>query len=311
MPRPSLAEDRPIRATHRRHHGITEKNSFSRIVRIGGQSLKELLPDPNEEGHPVKDASLPSTVCSWMGLREGERIPSGPLILEVLHVSEKCGVFIVEGENLKWAIDTTAVKDPSVVSEASALIVQVKTAVGEKVAQRRAVKIVGSALAQPLEARDEQVPAEFFAEARAFVAATQREALQSYYLCAAFVAVAILAPVLTISASWISPGLQLYAIASALGTVGAMVSVAVRFRSLKIDRYTSHRFTMIGGASRIVFGGLFAATLLLFQKADVVLAFAKDQVELSAVASLLAGFSERLIPELLEKFETKVQGSVK
>lgn len=94
--------------------------------------------------------------------------------------------------------------------------------------------------------------------------------------------------------------------ASALGATGAVMSVVQRFQTIPIERYTSKLFTVIGGSSRVIYGAGFGALFLLFLKAGLILQIAADRSYLLAAAALLAGFSERAMPELLEALDRQL-----
>ena len=61
---------------------------------------------------------------------------------------------------------------------------------------------------------------------------------------------------------------------------------------------------MFEAGARIFFGGMFGATLVLFQKAKLLLTIAEGNFYAIGSFALVAGFSERLIPELISSLET-------
>lgn len=102
-----------------------------------------------------------------------------------------------------------------------------------------------------------------------------------------------------------------FALSAAAGALGAALSVSQRFRSIPIDRFASRRFTVTGGVSRVVFGALFGVVFLMFQKSGLILAAIESNSFAISTAALVAGFSERLIPELIGTVESKLlQGGV-
>ena len=74
-----------------------------------------------------------------------------------------------------------------------------------------------------------------------------------------------------------------------------------------MERDASRRFTAISGGSRIVFGCIFGAVFLLLQKAGILLGNISENPFFLHAAAFVAG-SERLIPEVLEKFESRITG---
>jgi len=89
------------------------------------------------------------------------------------------------------------------------------------------------------------------------------------------------------------------------------VSVSQRFRSIPIEPYSSGLYTSISAVTRAFFGALFGALFMLLHKGGVLLAFAADRLPLLYAAAFVAGFSERLMPEVLERFERTVSDSTK
>jgi hypothetical protein len=176
-----------------------------------------------------------------------------------------------------------------------------------KSARRRGLKIIGTALHEAFMSRALGDRRDYFKSATEFVNLRQREALQMNYFAMALLAivVAILALLLLVR----TEAVQAYAIAGIMGGIGAFVSVAQRFRSIPIDRYSSFAYTALGGISRILFGIIFGAILRLMQEAGLVLNVASNEPALLALASFIAGFSERLIPDLLQQFESGLSDS--
>jgi hypothetical protein len=144
-----------------------------------------------------------------------------------------------------------------------------------------------------------------FEAARDYVKTRQAERLQTAYLLAVLLTGAILAVVGVIAWTRLDNAIQReFVIAVSLGGLGAVVSVAQRFRSIVIERYGSLFFTAVAGIARVLFGGLFGFTFVILQKSGVVLAGTSGNTYAIAAASLAAGFSERLIPDLVGKIET-------
>jgi hypothetical protein len=98
-----------------------------------------------------------------------------------------------------------------------------------------------------------------------------------------------------------------FVIGVSLGAMGAVLSVSQRFRTIVINRYGSLLFTIIAGSARVLFGALFGLTLLIFQKSGFVLAGIGDNPYSLAAATLVAGFSERLIPDLVGTIESSME----
>lgn len=99
--------------------------------------------------------------------------------------------------------------------------------------------------------------------------------------------------------------LQISWICPLAGAIGALASTFERSSKLRIDPFSSNSHIILQGIIRIILGLLFGLIALILVKANILLGLAKENVWLLLSISLAAGFSERLIPEALRKFETQ------
>ncbi|MEP6743260.1 MAG: hypothetical protein ABJB61_12230, partial [bacterium] len=88
------------------------------------------------------------------------------------------------------------------------------------------------------------------------------------------------------------------------GSVGACISVLQRNPSLDVDPWMSNGYLRLQGITRIVLGFIFGCIFVLASKANFVLGVVRNNPYSLLVLCIVAGFSERLIPELLSKFES-------
>jgi hypothetical protein len=249
---------------------------------------------------PSAQAAIP-----WLAYRAGETDSDGAKILELVASTPSYSVYLTEPESLSWQIDMDTCVDAHL-STAEAVILgsQVNMTIGRKRIRLRAKHAIGLALAKALQDRVGGDQRSFFVEPEEYIDALRRESLHLHYLLSAFlVAVAIATAGMVLHFVYRDSDFMLAAL---LGGVGAFVSVAQRFRTIPIERYSSSPYTSIAGVSRILLGAIFGSLFLLLHKSDLVLSLAKQQHYLLATASFVAGFSERLVPEMLERFEGKV-----
>jgi hypothetical protein len=237
----------------------------------------------------------------------GDVLPHGAVVTEVVQLSETCGVYIIAGDKLHWLLldEDMPVDHGRSTGIAMDLLTQLDALALPKDTHRRGLKIIGSCLHEALTTHNAHDRRTQFSRAQQFVTTRVRERLQIWYFSTAVAATFLLSALLALVWSQVD-GAGTYAMAGLLGGVGAFVSIAQRFRSIPIERYSSYSYTALGGISRIVFGAIFGELLLLMQKAGLVLALADTQPFLLALACFVAGFSERLIPELLEQFESRL-----
>lgn len=88
------------------------------------------------------------------------------------------------------------------------------------------------------------------------------------------------------------------------GFLGTFISVFERSKSLLIDDCDSTSLIILQGILRVVLGGIFG--LIAYSAATTGLAFSifKDSVASLILLGIAAGFSERLIPELIQGFSS-------
>jgi hypothetical protein len=246
----------------------------------------------------------------WLAYRAGETDSGGAKILELVASTPSYSVYLTEPESLAWQIDMDICVDAHL-STAEAVILgsQVNTTIGRKRIRLRAKHAIGLALAKALQDRVAGDQRSFFVEPREYIDALRRESLHLHYLLSAFLAAVAIATG-GIALHIVVPSAD-FILAALLGSVGVFVSVAQRFRTIPIERYSSSLYTSIAGVSRILLGAIFGSLFLLLHKSDLVLSLARQQPYLLATASFVAGFSERLVPEMLERFESKMTSDEK
>jgi hypothetical protein len=266
-------------------------------------AIMALTPQPNlTEGDP-------STTPRWMRYKKGSRDVGDIEITELLHQSPKGAIYLTPGDNLVWDEEENVGKHwERSKAEAINLLTPVKTTIKDTTDRNRSLKMLAAGLNRALNAPATDTDVDFLVEAREFIRARQLEILQVWYFVAAVVTVVVTTVTLfLIIRKVLAP--REFLIAALLGGVGAIISVSQRFRSINMERYASRRFTAIGGCSRIVFGCMFGAVFLLFQKGGIVLSVANGQPYLLAAAAVVAGFSERAIPEVLAQVEHQIATS--
>jgi hypothetical protein len=260
-----------------------------------------------EQSHP--DAANIDSDRPWLKYRVGDNGDAGDRIVSIFQRSRQCIVFLNPDGNPQWEYHPSCVDAEASSTVAMALIIQVNTAVLRLGTKRRLFGIIADSLAYALDTRVANDTRDFFQSVRAAVEGAQREALHLTYLAASTAAAGVIAgTLLPLAVNLFAEPYRVFAICVAMACLGALVSVWLRFAKIPIQSYTSHLYTAIGGISRVVFGAFFGAAFLLLQRAGLVLTILNDEYALAA-AALVAGFSERLIPELLASFESKLGGA--
>ena len=87
----------------------------------------------------------------------------------------------------------------------------------------------------------------------------------------------------------------------AAGTIGSLVSTLQRVQSLEYRRFMSWFHIAWQGFTRVVLGMTFGGIAVVAMQADLLLGAFKQDMFAIFVAAMAAGFSERLIPDLLTR----------
>lgn len=257
---------------------------------------------------PVKPTNGDGAVPPWLGYDVGSKTGTGDTIKEILHRSNKSFIFIDQDERLQWEFDNEiAVDGDASISQAIDLLAQLND-IGFKGKQRRRVlSLIGAALSRAFDERMPGSATDFFKDARDLLFNHRSETLQIVYVASAFVATAIFSAVGFIGGYLAGNAIiQSFFYAASLGSIGALISLSERFREIPITKYTSQTYTVFGGAARIFFGALFGIIMVLLQRGGLVLTVIQDNSFATASLAFVAGFSERLIPELLGNIERRI-----
>jgi hypothetical protein len=99
---------------------------------------------------------------------------------------------------------------------------------------------------------------------------------------------------------------QTIALAAAAGAAGAWASILQRVWTLVLPANETPRHLMLQGATRIMVGSLFSVAALAAIKANLLLPAAAGTRWSLGLVTFVAGFSERLIPDLVSRLELQV-----
>jgi hypothetical protein len=249
-----------------------------------------------------------SNPLRWLLYKPGGRDAEDNEIEVVIHKSQRGAIYLAKDEDLRWdEINDLGAHWHRSTAEAINLLTPVKSTIKNRTDRNRALKMLAAGLARALEERTADSDEDYLLKAREFIRARELEILRLWYFVAAFVTVVVITTIaLGINTRSAGSLLREFSIAAICGGIGAMISVSERFRSIEVERYSSRRFIAVGASSRIFFGFIFGAAFLLFHKGGLLLNVANNQPFLLAAAALVAGFSERAIPEVLAQVEHQI-----
>jgi len=231
---------------------------------------------------------------------------TGETVQEILQFGTKGIIFLNKKGELVWEYDDSCPNGVSATGFASGLNAQASILGLRRTGLRRVQRLIAAGLASAFDDPTPREGASFFDDARALLLVAQTETLQRTYLISVLL---VAAAISSIGLYFASLALQPYAdfaLASAMGSVGALVSVSQRFGEIKLERYASRSFTSIAAVARVFLGAIFGAVLFLLQRGGIVLSVTADNRYTLAAFALAAGFSERLVPDLIGALEAKV-----
>jgi hypothetical protein len=248
------------------------------------------------------EAAIPEPV--WLSYHVGGKDVHGQVITSLPYRSQEVCVYIVEGERIGWHFSGNEGADSDrSVAEVNVLSTELKIMFPKGSILKRGIYLIAADFAEALTMRRSADERDLFAPAREFIGARRRESLHIAYLVSAFftmIALGVFGLSLSTSAEY-----RQFLVAASFGSLGSFVSIAQRLKNTPIERFSSRRYTAIAGVSRSLLGSIFGMLFLLFQKAGLVLSFAGTNTFILYAVAVAAGFSERLVPQLLERFESQ------
>jgi hypothetical protein len=98
----------------------------------------------------------------------------------------------------------------------------------------------------------------------------------------------------------LTPNLNLFLIGLFGGVCGAVISVFQRAQKLQVSLYEHNRTIVIQGLVRVGLGCAFGVIALIACKAGLFLNFMNESNSRLLILAIIAGFSERLVPDFIE-----------
>lgn len=94
-----------------------------------------------------------------------------------------------------------------------------------------------------------------------------------------------------------------YIMAMGCGLTGGLLSILIKSKEIKYSLLTQTKYIIFQGFLKLIISGIFGVLTLFLINAELVLAPLKHKIELLLFLSFIAGFSERFVPDILNKFE--------
>lgn len=244
-------------------------------------------------------------------LRVGETDHSGDKISFIIGWNAHVMIYMVEGDHLKIhaAPDRPTEREIEILKIFDRLysLISLSLRKGKTLSLKHDL---GGALYHALSDRDATGPvSEYFTDVSEHIHTRALDAARFVYVLSGFATALICSVILWLL--YLSPWTQGATISILLlggigGAVGSAVSIFARSNTVEISPFKESVFTAFQGASRIALGALFGFVFVCCVKADILLGVLSDKPSGLFAFSILAGFSETFVPELLKRMETEI-----
>jgi uncharacterized protein YegP (UPF0339 family) len=217
-------------------------------------------------------------------------------------------VFTTTDNQLRWRYKANDGVVPfrllGAVSEFDSIMATIAVSV-PKAYRKETYHQLGKALFAAFHTPEGTRPGSEFRKVRLFVRKKAKERARLSYVLASLAAATVL-ELVVLPIYFLTPAsnLKLVILGGCFGAIGATISVLQRNPSLELDPWMSTRYHALQGVTRIVLGFIFGGTFVIASKANFVLGVIRNNPYPLLILCIVAGFSERLIPELLGKFES-------
>lgn len=226
----------------------------------------------------------------------------------MLGESSVASVFTTKDNQLRWKYRANGGNVPASLRPAIAHFDTIMSTIKVSVAkpyQRECYHRLGKALFGALHGPEGTEVANQFRAVRLLVRTKAKERARLVYVVASLAATMLLSLfILPLYKYVTNPEIRLITLGGCFGSIGACISVLQRNPSLDIDPWMSNGYLKLQGITRVVLGFIFGCIFALASKANFVLGVVRDNPYPLLVLCIVAGFSERVIPELLSKFES-------
>ena len=238
--------------------------------------------------------------------QSGDTGEGGAVIGEILGSNPYFIVFLTERHGLRWELDDDLI--PNHFSRCILRFDDLQSMILGSVPRKKIRDGLKNSLGRALFAAVSSSDGD--AAMKAFDAAEQRieseidtHARVYYVFSAVLASIVILAGFLiALGFGWFD-SFRSYLLGALGGSLGATVSVLLRGSEIEIPRYSTPREHVFQGLSRVFLGFLSGGAIVILIKAELILGIARNNAPSICAFGLVAGFSERYLPSILQKVE--------
>lgn len=234
-------------------------------------------------------------------------VVNGCQVKLVLGQNRMFSVFTTEDGQLRWNYGKPEDEVPDekqlAISIFDELLTEIRTEVPAK-SQELALHRLGKALFQAVTTISTLDIDVHFKSVRKYIdTVTLREARLRYVIAFLLSCLAVETSLLIADAHTEGMPINEYFWLATAGVAGSAISVLSRSSRLPLDKEAGVTLTVIQGGLRPLLGALFAEFALIAYKGDLAFSFAKDHPYALIAIAWIAGFSERLVPEMMSHLE--------
>lgn len=238
-------------------------------------------------------------------------ITTGEAIVHVAGQTNRVGVYVVNGNRIRWEWYESAIL-PSELHRANSRLEDIFFRIGATIPESKRAALISQAagaLFSALNANDGTLDPHFRAISAQL--AFSSNANQSFrYLTGAALGLGIVALAAMALSSWTTVPTPIL-IGIAAGAFGALLSVLQRIRDLGLSRYAHLWYSFFQGLARSLLGVFFGLFFVFANQGEIILSAYKSNYWAMAAFAALAGVSERFIPELIKRLESGSENAAK
>lgn len=244
--------------------------------------------------------------------RVGDPCGTGQTINAVLGQSETAAVYTTTDHHLRWNYRANDGRVPKellpAISTFDSLMADIKAIVPAP-HRGAAFTRLGKALFAALDGSDHSLIDSAFEPVRKFVHEMCLQHARFHYTVAFLLFSTLLVTITGIAIQGLQnlpSSNEMLLIGGFWGMIGSVISVLQRSRSLELDPRSDLKLLRMQGAARGLLGFLFGVFVVLAVHGELVLGILRDHPDALLPIAVVAGFSERLVPEIMRKLEVSL-----
>jgi hypothetical protein len=246
-------------------------------------------------------------------LKVGEASASGQIVASILGQSSKVTVFTTQDKHLRWQYHENNGDIPEaqlpILNEFDSLMSDVRVFVPQH-NQLEAYTRLGKALFFALNSKETPDQIKSFDAVKSFITQSSTQRARFIYTAFALGAALLAIIVLLLVSCFLFSQFSLYFYGAIFGATGAAVSVMQRSKDIELDVRLPDPAIYLQACIRVLLGLVFGFLFMLASKANLVMGIINNDIFALCLFAVVAGFSERFIPDLIERLEIQAKSDI-